>query len=33
MIDLTNMSYSVLITEESQLQFAFLFEGTQYTFT
>ena len=33
MIHLTNMSYSVLITKESQLQFAFAFKGTQYTFT
>lgn len=33
MINLTNMSCSVLIIEESQLQLAFTFKGTQYTFT
>lgn len=30
---LVNMFYSVPITNQSQPQFAFTFEGTQYTFT
>lgn len=30
--DLANMFYSVLTVEESQAQFAFTLEGTQFTF-
>ena len=33
MINLTNMSCSVLIIKESQLQLAFTFKATQYTLT